>query len=103
MIKSEREVADVLDALRVPWIYEPTLFVFEASATGVPKRGFRPDFYLPIQDIYIEVTQAKDSNDKNRKIRKLRELYPEIQVELVAKPHFKELRARIEEILALYA
>lgn len=105
MNPSELEVAEALDALHIPWIYEPTLFVFEASATGMPKRGFRPDFYLPVQDIYIEVTKARQRNvtDKNRKARTVRELYPEVRVELIYRAHFRDLRGRIEEILALHA
>ena len=43
-----------------------------------------PDFYLPEQDLYLEITTMKQSlvTRKNRKIRKLRERYPDLKVRL---------------------
>ena len=44
----------------------------------------KPDFYLPDQDLYVEITTMKQSlvTRKNRKIRKLRERYPDVKVKL---------------------
>ena len=64
----------------MPWAYEPTTFVLEQSADGRVTRAFTPDFYLPEQDLYIEVTVMKQSlvTRKNRKLRKVRERYPDV-------------------------
>jgi hypothetical protein len=45
---------------------------------------FRPDFYLPDEDQFIEITTMNQKlvTRKNRKIRKLRELYPEINCKI---------------------
>lgn len=101
MYSSEQEVADILDELEIKWEYEPTLFELVVSKRGMIKEAFRPDFYLPEWDLYIEVTQARQSNTtrKNRKVRALRELHPEVQVELIYLAHFSDLRARVLEIL----
>ena len=59
----------------MPWLYEPHTFVLEQDADGRVTEAFTPDFYLPDQDLYLEVTVMKQSlvTRKNRKLRKLRE------------------------------
>lgn len=48
--------------------------------SGNPSRFFRPDFYLPDEDIFIEITTMNQKlvTKKNRKIKRLRDLYPNI-------------------------
>lgn len=98
--KSEQEVADTLDALKVAWVYEPTLFVLKEDEAGNPKEGFRPDFYLPKLDIYIEVTMGKQSNvtGKNRKARLANEIHG-ARVWIIYGRDFKRLKERILEVL----
>jgi|TARA_B100000315_G_C14314558_1_gene467931 hypothetical protein len=45
---------------------------------------FIPDFYLPGQDLYIELTTMKSNlvTRKNKKALRLRELYPEITIKV---------------------
>jgi len=47
-------------------------------------QGFCPDFYLPVYDLYIEITTLNQKlvTKKNRKARRLRELYPEVKIKL---------------------
>ena len=74
----ELECAKMLDFYGVPWAYEPRTFVLERDADGRVTRAFTPDFYLPDQDLYVEVTVMRQSlvTRKNRKLRELRRLYP---------------------------
>ncbi len=67
----------------IPWMYEPHTFVLERGPDGRVIEAFAPDFYLPEQDLYVELTVMKQSlvTRKNRKLRKLRERYPERQRE----------------------
>ena len=60
--------------------------------------AFRPDFYLPEQDLYLEVTVMKQSlvTRKNRKLRKLRELYPDVKVKLFYKRDIERLAEQIQ-------
>ena len=85
--QAELECAKVLDYYRVPWEYEPRTFVLEA---------FTPDFYLPDQDLYVEITVMKQSlvTRKNRKLRKLRALYPDVKVKLFYKRDLERLAQR---------
>ena len=89
-------MAKVLDYYGVPWEYEPRSFVLETDAKGRVVEATTPDFYLPEQDLYLEVTTMKQSlvNRKNRKIRKLRERYPEIKVKLFYKRDVERLAER---------
>jgi hypoxanthine phosphoribosyltransferase len=92
----EQECAKVLDFYGVPWEYEPRTFVLETDATGRVTEAFTPDFYLPEQDLYLEVTVMKQSlvTRKNRKLRKLRECYPDVNVKLFYKRDLERLAAR---------
>ncbi len=53
---SERQFAKLLDFYGIEWEYEPRTFTLELDAAGNPAGGFTPDFYLPAQDLYIEIT-----------------------------------------------
>ena len=83
---SEAEIARLLTFYRVSWEYEPRSFPLEWADDGRMTQSFTPDFYLPDYDLYLEVTTIKPSlaNRKNRKIRRLRELYPEVNIKLLA-------------------
>jgi hypoxanthine phosphoribosyltransferase len=81
---AELECAKVLDYYGVPWEYEPRTFVLEQDDDGRVAEAFTPDFYLPEQDLYVEITAMKQSlvTRKNRKVRKLRERYPGVKIKL---------------------
>src|SRR5437870_10674024 len=99
---AELECAKVLDYYGVPWEYEPRTFVLETDETGRVTEAFTPDFYLPDQDLYLEVTVMKQSlvTRKNRKLRKLRARYPEINAKLFYKRDLERLAARLRLDLA---
>jgi hypothetical protein len=90
---AELECAKVLDYYGIPWLYEPRTFVLERAEDGRVTEAFAPDFYLPQQDLYIELTVMKQSlvTRKNRKLRKLREQYPEIKIKLFYKRDLERL------------
>ena len=86
----------------MPWEYEPRTFVLEQAEDGTVIEAFRPDFYLPDQDLYVEVTVMKQSlvTRKNRKLRKLRERYPDVKVKLFYKRDIQRLAERYNLDLA---
>ena len=65
-------------------------------------KAFKPDFYLPEQDLFLEVTVMKQSlvTRKNRKLRKLREQYPDVNVKLFYKRDIERLAQRYRLDLA---
>ena len=94
---AELEYAKILDYYGVPWEYEPRTFVLERDEDGRVTEAFTPDFYLPEQDLYLEVTVMKQSlvTRKNRKLRKLRQLYPDVRIKLFYERDFERLAAAI--------
>jgi hypothetical protein len=94
--EAELECAKVLDYYGVPWEYEPRTFVLEQDDEGRVVEAFTPDFYLPEQDLYVEITVMKQSlvTRKNRKLRKLRRLYPDVRVKLFYKRDVERLARR---------
>jgi len=61
-----------------------------------PVQAFTPDFFLPEQNLYIEVTVMKQSlvTRKNRKLREVRELYPGVRVKLFYRRDIERLAQR---------
>jgi hypothetical protein len=100
--QAELECAKILDFHGVPWDYEPRTFVLERDEDGKVLEAFAPDFYLPEQDLYLEVTVMKQSlvTRKNRKLRKLRQQYPGIKVKLFYKRDIERLAQRYRLELA---
>jgi hypoxanthine phosphoribosyltransferase len=100
--QAEAECARILDYYRIPWEYEPTSFVLARDEEGRVSEAFTPDFYLPEQDLYLEITVMKQSlvTRKNRKLRKLRELYPGVRVKLFYRRDVQRLAERYRLDLA---
>ncbi len=58
--------------------------MLEQDEQGRVTEAFTPDFFLPEQNLYVEITAMKQSlvTRKNRKLRKLREQYPDVRIKL---------------------
>ena len=94
---SERIFARILDFYQIRWEYEPRTFALRHDSAGRLIEAFTPDFYLPEQDLFIELTTMKQSlvTRKNRKLRRLAELYPEVRVRMVYQKDFEDLIFRL--------
>ena len=90
---AEAECAKLFDYYGIPWEYEPRTFVLEEDEEGRTIEAFTPDFYLPEQDLYVELTVMKQSlvTRKNRKLRKLRQRYPDVRIKLFYKRDLERL------------
>lgn len=90
---SEAEFARILDFYQIAWEYEPRTFELRWDKDGNLLEAFSPDFYLPEQDLYIELTTMEQRliTRKHRKLRRLRQLYPDINIKLMNRSDFKHL------------
>lgn len=90
---SEVEFARILDFYQITWEYEPRTFELKWDNDGKVVEAFSPDFYLPEQDLYIELTTMEQRliTNKHRKLRRLRELYPEINIKLLNRSDFRQM------------
>ena len=98
----ELECAKLLDYYGIPWAYEPHTFVLEEDDEGRVVEAFTPDFFLPEQNLYLELTVMKQSlvTRKNRKLRKLRERYPQVNAKLFYRRDIERLAQRYRLDLA---
>jgi hypothetical protein len=92
----EEEFARVLDYYGIRWEYEPHTFPLAWDQDNHVTQAFSPDFYLPDQDLYVELTTARPKlvTIKNRKIRRMGELYPEVNVQLWKRADLRNLMLR---------
>jgi hypothetical protein len=92
----EEVFARILDFYGIAWTYEPRTFPLEWDQDGKVKIAFSPDFYLPEQNLYVELTvlRPKLTLKKNRKLRKMHELYPEINVKLFKRRELRNMMIR---------
>lgn len=83
----------LLDFYGVEWDYEPTAFPVTWDRDGHPSQHFTPDFYLPEDDLYIEITTMSQKlvTKKNAKVRRLRELYPDVRIKILYQRDFLNL------------
>jgi hypoxanthine phosphoribosyltransferase len=82
---AEEAFAKVLDFYHERWEYEPMTFPLGWDETGRITMAFSPDFYLPDEDLYVELTTMRQRlvTQKNRKLRLLSELYPGVKCKLI--------------------
>jgi hypothetical protein len=90
---SEATFARILDYYAIEWEYEPRTFPLQWDEEGNVIEAFSPDFYLPNQDLYIELTTLRPNltTIKNRKIREMEKLYPEINIKLFKRRDIRAL------------
>jgi hypoxanthine phosphoribosyltransferase len=81
----EASFTTILNYYGIEWKYEPRAFPLQWDGEENVIEAFTPDFYLPQQDLYVELTtlRPKLNNFKNRRIRRLKELYPEVNIKLL--------------------
>jgi hypothetical protein len=93
---AEEVFARILDFYGLEWEYEPRTFPLEWDEDGAILEAFTPDFYLPQQDLFIELTtlRPKLATFKNRKLRRLKELYPEVNVKLIKRREMRDLMVK---------
>jgi hypothetical protein len=89
----ENEFARILDYYGIRWQYEPRSFPLTWDGEGKVTAAFAPDFYLPDEDLYVELTTMRPKliTRKNRKIRLLKELYPEVNVKLLKRQDLRDM------------
>lgn len=93
---AEEEFAAFLDFYRIRYEYEPTSFPLRWHSDGRVAEMFTPDFYLPDQDLYVELTTMKQAHvtRKNRKMRQLRKHYPDVSIVLLYRKDYHEILGR---------
>lgn len=92
----EEQFAQILDFYGISWLYEPRTFALQTDTDGRILEAFTPDFYLPDQDLYVELTTLRPqlTNIKNRKVRRLKALHPELNIKLFKRRDLRDLMVK---------
>lgn len=85
----EMNAARLLSFQKREWEYEPKTFWFEKIKRGV--RSYTPDFFLPKENIYIEVKGWMDTKSKT-KLKRMAKYYPNTKIELWDEDFFRALK-----------
>ena len=90
---AEETFARILDFYGIEWEYEPRTFPLAWNRQGKVTLAFAPDFYLPEQDLYVELTTMRPrlATVKNRKMRLMRQHYPEVNIKLFKRRELRDL------------
>jgi hypothetical protein len=96
----EGAFARILDFYGVTWEYEPRTFPLEWDKDGNVTVAFKPDFYLPQQNLYVELTtlRPKLTLRKNRKLKRMKELYPDINIKLFKRRELRNMMLRFNMV-----
>lgn len=89
--EAEEQFATILNFYQLDWQYEPETFVLRTDESGVIKKAFTPDFYIPLYDIYVEVTVMVKPQKKKKKINECLELYPHLNIILMNRADINDL------------
>ena len=92
----EEVFAHILDFYGIAWSYEPRTFDLEWDENGAVTMAFAPDFFLPDQNLYVELTvlRPKLTIKKNKKLRLMHQLYPEINIKLFKRRELRNMMIR---------
>jgi hypothetical protein len=92
----EAAFARILDFYGILWQYEPRTFALKWNDDGQVVEAFSPDFYLPEQELFVELTtlRPKLTVKKNRKLKRLQELYPDIKIKLFKRRELRNMMIR---------
>jgi hypothetical protein len=81
----EANMARIYNLVGIKWLYAPKIF-------NLDKHTYRPDFYLPDFDTYVEVKNYLGSYSLERD-QNFRKLYPNIKLELILKVDYIEIKS----------
>jgi hypothetical protein len=93
---AEEIFARILDFYGIEWEYEPRSFPLQWDEKGNVTEAFKPDFYLPQQNLYVELTTLRPhlATFKNRKLRRMKELYPDVNIKLFKRKEMRDLMVK---------
>lgn len=84
-------MARVFNLIGLKWVYAPTLF-------DLGEHTYRPDFYLPDFDMYIEVKNFLGSYSLRRHLL-FKKKYPEIRLKLLLKRDYLKIQENYKDLI----
>lgn len=88
----EANIARVFNLINIKWEYAPTIF-------DIGLHTYRPDFYLPETETYIEVKNFMGGYSLMRD-REFRKRYPKIKLEILSKKEYEEITKQYRPLIS---
>ncbi len=87
----EEDFSERLTEQKVKWQYEPTKF-------KLGKTSYTPDFYLPEDDLYIELIRGTNVPVvKRKKLEVFRRCYPKVRLKVIVEMNFTRINVSIDK------
>jgi len=77
--------------MNINWQYSPKIF-------DLGKHTYRPDFYLPDSNLFLEVKNYMNDYSRERD-RLFRQKYPNIKLEIISKEKYKQLESVFKPLI----
>jgi len=87
----EANVARVFNLIHLKWVYAPIIF-------DLGEHTYRPDFYLPDFDMFIEVKNFMGEYSLKRH-NLFKEKFPNVKLELIMKEEYKEIKENYKDFV----
>ena len=87
----EANVARVFSLVGIKWQYGPKIF-------DLGQHTYRPDFYLPIENLYIEVKNFMNNYSLERD-KLFRKKFPNTKLEILSKIEYREIEANYKLLI----
>ena len=87
----EANISRVFIMLHIKWVYAPTIF-------DIGEHTYRPDFYLPEENCYIEVKNFMGDYSIQRD-KLFRQRYPHIKLDLILKDHYLQIEQQYKPLI----
>ena len=87
----EANITRVFNLVGIKWVYAPKIFF-------LGKHSYRPDFFLPEYNIYIEVKNYLGGYSLERD-KLFRKKYPSIKLELILKESYNEIKSNYKNLV----
>jgi hypothetical protein len=93
----EANIARYYNFMGIKWVYEPKQFIFESIKRGCI--SYTPDFYLPVEDKWVEIKGWMDDKSKT-KLARFKKYYPQEyeKLEIIGSKEYKEFK-KYEKII----
>lgn len=91
----EANIARYYNFLGIEWQYEPCEFEFPIKR-GI--RFYKPDFYLPATDTYIECKGWMDAKSKT-KLKRMEKYHPDVKLQLLLWHEYTEIARQVSRLI----
>lgn len=91
----EANIARYYNFLGIRWEYEPCEFKFPIER-GI--RFYKPDFYLPDTNMYIECKGWLDAKSKTR-MKRMKKHFPEIKLQMIGWAEYREITKSVSKLI----